>query len=99
MIDGTFEPKALDPCDRAVESDPAHHPRMSKSARLAADLPDAPIGLLPDLFEVAEERGLQAPGFVLRLQLRCARGVQGVDQFPENIELNLIAGGVADPNR
>ena len=72
---------------------------MSKGARRGANLPDPPVEGLPDLLEVPQEHPLETPRFSLRLQLGFASRVKRVDQLPEDVELDLLAGAVADPNR
>ncbi len=68
-------------------------------ARLAADFPDALIGRLPDLFQILDQHLLQRPGFAVCIDAVAARRVEGVEQFAEDIELQLGISLVADPHR
>ena len=52
---GAFKAELVDPLDRAVEGDPGHDFREREMPRLAARLPHALIGLLPDRLEVLEQ--------------------------------------------
>src|SRR5260370_645015 len=65
---------------------------------LAAPLPDAVIGLVPDISQMVEHLASQRPGIFMKFQRRHARLMKGVDQFAVDIELQLGMRGIADPN-
>src|SRR5260370_645018 len=65
---------------------------------LAAPLPDAVIGLVPDISQMVEHLASQRQGIFMKFQRRHARLMKGVDQFAVDIELQLGMRGIADPN-
>ena len=72
---------------------------MGELPRRAAHLPDAFVGLAPDLLQMVEERELRLPaGFVGR-QAAAARLVMNVHDLAEDVELQLAMSGVADAHR
>ena len=62
----------------------------------AADLPDSIIRLLPDGFEMLDERAFQGPARGVAMKARFARDIEGVKNFPIDVELYLLCRGVAD---
>ena len=56
-------------------------------------------GSVPDLLEIVEEDTLQRPGRLLDRKPVDARLVQRIHQLAEDVDLQLIARGVADPHR
>src|SRR6185503_20672293 len=65
-VDGSLELEPFAALDAAVESDPAHDPRMRERTSGPARFPDPVVGLLPRALELAQQRLLQCPGFVER---------------------------------
>jgi hypothetical protein len=79
---------------------PAHHLRGGEVPRVAADLPDALIGLAPAVQGGFHEAGQALPhrrhdlaGFPAELD------VQGVQDHAPHVVLALVPGPVADPDR
>src|SRR3981081_281646 len=94
-----FEVEPVDPLDRAVERDPGHDLREREMPRLAAYLPHAAIGLLPDRRGVFEQFEGYVPGIGIALNPIDARGIERIGQLAVDIELQLLVRGVADPHR
>src|ERR1051326_727971 len=86
-IDRAFEPKAFRALDRAIECDPGHDLRIGELLAARAHLPDALVGLAPDLFQMLEQFLLQFPAGTGRAEAAEARMVQRVDAFAVNVEL------------
>ena len=66
---------------------------------VAAALPDAVIGLVPDFRQMLKNIAFQRPGAFVKFQLSHARLMERIDQFAVNIELQLGVRGVTDPDR
>src|SRR5579864_1485983 len=99
MLAWSVEPELLDRFDAAVEGDPAHDFREGEVARWAANLPDALVRALPDLFQVFEQLLLQFPGEGVAFEPIALRGIERIHQLAIDIELQLLKGGVADAHR
>src|SRR5437762_594650 len=98
LVDGAVEALFLDGPHRPVEGDPGHHLRMHEMPPLAADLPDAVVGLRPRTLQVAEERLLQRPRMRLPPEAVCARLVERIHHLAVDVDLELLARGVPDPH-
>ena len=66
---------------------------------VAAPLPDAVIGLVPDFRQMLQYGAFQIPRSVIELQLGHPRLMKRVHQFAIDVELQLGMRGIADPNR
>ncbi len=85
--------------DHPVERDPRHHFRVDEVARLAADLPDALVGVLPALDHGPADARQEVPEHVVDLAAVPAIEPGCVEQLAEDVELELGIGPVADPHR
>jgi hypothetical protein len=65
----------------------------------AADLPDALVRLAPVRLEELEQRLLQVPGRLVALQADVPAHVQRIHDLAVDVELELVDGRVADPDR
>jgi hypothetical protein len=98
LLDRGVEALGLGESDPAIERDPAHHFRVDELSRFAPDLPDPAAGFVPDLTDVFDQPADGRPGF-FRKGLPVAGGLlDGEDEFAVDVELALLACGVADPN-
>src|SRR5262249_45383449 len=89
----------LDEADEAIDRDPHHHLRVHEVAAPAADLPDPVVGALPrGRQELHQLEPRPDPGFLLG-QTEPARLVERLEHLAVDIELELLARGVADPYR
>src|SRR5579875_2839648 len=88
----------LDAADGAIDGDPGHDFGMDEVAAVAANLPDAVVGLRPDLSDVIDERGLQRPGDVELFEAAATGLIEGIEHLAIDIELQLFGGCVADAN-
>ena len=83
----------------ALEGDPLHDPAVGEGAAAAADLPDALVHQVPVLLEpvqLAAEMGPEVEadrGAVLVVE------IDRIHQLAGDIELELLPGGIADPDR
>ena len=82
----------------AVQRHPAHHLRMGEVQRLAADLPDAGVGLAPDAADEVGDRGEPAAGLAVDPPARLRVDQSGLQQVAVDVELGLRRGVVADPD-
>ncbi len=60
-----------------------------------AHLPDALVGLLPVLLQVADQLQLEQRGVVVAGQARHVGQVQGLGDLAVDVELELVGGAVA----
>src|SRR3984893_9821945 len=72
---------------------------MGELLRGAADLPNAFVGLPPDLLQMFEEGELRLPSRLVGRESAAARLVMDVHDLAKDIELKLAMSGVADANR
>src|SRR5581483_1734311 len=92
------EPTRVGHSHRPVECHPAHHLGVGEVTRLAANLPDAAVGLPPDLTD--EVRGLGQPAAGLRVEAVGGATIKpsGLQQIAVDVELALVDGPVSDPH-
>src|SRR5205085_10884886 len=85
--------------EQAVERGPAHRLRQSVMPRRASAFPDAAVGLAP-LLARGLSKAPQHSGFdtIERHACRCHR-LGGDDDLAIDVELTLVNGSIADPNR
>lgn len=72
---------------------------MGEMLAAAPDFPDSIVGLIPDGFKMRHERAFQRPARSIGGKPGFERNIQGIENFPVNIKLNLPGRGVADPDR
>ena len=94
-------PEPLDVLDAAIHRHPRHQLGVDEvQVALAADLPDALVGLLPDpLDEVDDHRQLIPRNRRVARDAARARLVERVERLAVDIELELVVRPVADANR
>ena len=85
--------------DGAVERDPAHHLRVHEVPRLAADLPDAVVRLVPARRGRVGEAHQEVAGVPAQHAELVAKLKRRVEQLAVHVELRLVPGAVADPDR
>lgn len=96
-VDRPREAQALDELDRPIEGDPRHHLRVHEFPGRPALLPDPRVGLAPGAFEELDELPVQRPAEVMVAQAHASAQKDHVRELPEDVELQLIVGPVADP--
>ena len=82
-----------------VECGPAHHLAVHEVLRLAADLPDPTVGFDPALGGEVHQLDDEAPEVVVRGMAAEMPAPAQVDQGAVGVELELLGGRVADPDR
>src|SRR5215469_8558393 len=98
MIEGSSQFETLKIFDRAIHSHPGHHFRMRELLSFSANLPDAFIGLHPDLFEMGYPISFDR-STPFRHTLCALPGLMHcVGNFAINIELELSSSAIADAN-
>jgi len=75
--------------DAPVQCDPGHHLGVDEVAGASPDLPDTFVGALPHRGEVGEERTLERPVCVLRINPASPCLMQRIHHFAKYIELEL----------
>ena len=90
---------------RAVERDPRHYLRMYKVPKRSAHLPDAVVGLTPDLLEPFQQNEADAArrhamSKFIRRPLFMGEGlIERIKNFAEDIELELFRSSITDAHR
>ena len=98
-VDVGWPAAALGEPDRAVEGDPALHPAVGEVLAAAAGFPDAFVGLVPVIAEPVDHVRDGGPALVGRLQAARVDLGDGVERLAVDVELQLVGGAVADPDR
>src|SRR5215472_10497901 len=98
-VDRPLELVLLDGPYRAVERHPRHRLRVDEVAAPTADLPDTVVRLPPRPFEMVEQTELDRPALGVDGQTVLARLIEAVEHLPVDVQLELLARGVADPHR
>src|SRR5207237_4062593 len=98
-FDRPCQTEPLDGFDCSVRGNPGHDFGMSEVAARAAYLPDPLIHLPPCRLEKVEQRLLDAPGIIVRLDAVSACDMEGVGDLAINIQLKLRMRRIADANR
>jgi len=94
-----FAPLGLAQLHPAVDRHPRHDLGVHEVALRAPHLPDAVIGLAPDLAHVLDQHAAQRPRVVRQRVLEDLGGVpHHVEHLAVDVELELPAGAVADPH-
>ncbi len=83
----------------AVGRDPAHHLGRGEVLRLAADLPDAPVRLVPAFQRPLHLLACHLPGPVVEPVARFGVQVDRVEDHAPDVVLRLLVGAVADAHR
>src|SRR5260370_32496264 len=99
FVDGAFQSEFLNASNGPIECHPGHHLGMSEMPHWAPDFPDAVIGLAPDLFEAFQQIDLKIEMSQPVILLEAAGVVQNVAEFPKNVQLQLLDGGIAHAYR
>ena len=89
----------LSQADRPVERDPAHQFRIEEVPRLAADLPDAVVRLLPLARGSIGQCDQKLPRGRFQFAELLAKPEGGVEELTVHIQLRLVPGSVPDPDR
>jgi hypothetical protein len=84
--------------DGAIERDPGHDLRVREVTVRAADLPDPGVLRAPARLEPVEELPDERPRVVVGLPAVQASAVERVHHLAVHVELELLRGGVADPD-
>src|SRR5262249_39586477 len=90
---------ALGQPDRAVERDPALEAAIGEVLAAAAGLPDSLVGPIPVVADPVDDPGQRPPAPVLDLQPAPRAVQQRVHRLTVDVELQLVGGAVADPDR
>ena len=85
--------------DRAVQRDPGLEPAVGEVLLAAAGLPDPLVGLVPVLAQPVDDAGQRRPALVAGLHAAAVGQVDGVGGLAVDVELELVGGAVADPDR
>ena len=72
---------------------------MGEVAARPTDLPEALVGLLPVALQPVHQAALHPPGVLVAVEVVAAREPQGVHHLAVHVELELVHGAVADPDR
>ena len=72
---------------------------MGEIAPGAPHLPDPFVRGLPDRLDEVDQPALERPGVVVARKLGALGLIEAVDHLAVDVELKLIAGGVADAHR
>ncbi len=89
---------ALQGAHGPVGGDPGHHLGVDEVAARAAYLPQALVGPVPVALQEVQEGQLDPPGVQFGGQTGGPGQVQGVEDLPVHVELELVHGRVADPD-
>src|SRR5262249_54012794 len=84
--------------DRPIKGDPAHHLAVDEALPAATGLPDTVLGLVPMLAQPVHHSGDVCPAIVAHGYVR-VREVDGVERLALDVQLQLVRGAVADPDR
>jgi len=85
--------------DRPVERDPTHQLRENEVEGLASDLPDPRIRFLPDFGNVVDDLTDRLPVGLGQCDSRACCFEDGQQELAVDVELALVGGLVADPDR
>src|SRR5262249_9156281 len=85
--------------DGAVEGDPGLEPAGGEVALAAAGLPDALIRPGPVSAQPVSDLGDRHPALVRRMQALAVGEEPGIGGLAVDVELQLVGGAVADPDR
>src|SRR5207237_10714785 len=83
----------------AVERDPRHHLRVREVLRVAADLPDALVGLLPAVDDGARDTAEELPERLVDLAAVLPVDPDRVEELAEDVELELPLRALPAPHR
>ena len=72
---------------------------MCELTWVASHLPQPIVWLLPFSFQRLQQQLLQVPDSLIWLHFRPPGGVYGIHQLAIDIDLDLVMGGMTDPDR
>ena len=87
MVERPIEAESLDSLDRAVESDPRHHFRISEMLAPSAHFPDALVRERPYLLEMGQKHALEIPCLCQKLKAADTRVVQCIHHLAKDVDL------------
>src|SRR5215469_18913989 len=96
MIERASKLKTLEIFNRAIHCHPRHHFGVSELLSSSTHLPDALIGLHPNLFEVGYPISLYRSTLLRHSRYTFSGLMHGIGNFTIDIELELSSGSVAD---
>src|ERR671930_1104240 len=99
FLDSSLAPVELCEPHHPVERDPRHHLRVREVLRVAADLPDALVGLLPAVDDRARDAAEELPERLVDLAAVLPVDPDRVEELAEDVELELAVRAVSDPHR
>src|SRR5688572_19643804 len=99
FFDGTFQSISCYYLDGSIKGNPGHHFRVSKMLLWASYFPDSMIGLLPATLEMLHHGAEDRPRRFCEFDPVFQRKPCCIHELSEDVELNLLVGGVPDPNR
>ncbi len=99
LLERSVETEPFHAAPGAVRGDPRHQLGVREVLGAAAHLPDALVTLRPTIGDDAHQRLLQRPGAAAGAETRCPRLVERVHHLAVHVELELVDGLVADPDR
>src|SRR5579863_2308740 len=86
-LDRTVHLETLDGLDRTVEGHPGHHLGIGEMLLIAAHLPDAVIGLLPDGLKMVEQPFLEVPSLLVAAELAMPAVMQRIHDLTIDVDL------------
>src|SRR5262249_32813108 len=84
---------------RAIQSNPCHDLGKGKVATTASHFPNSIVRLLPDLFQMLDQRPLLWPGRLDGSKSILSCMIDGVHEFAVHVELELNGSRVANAHR
>src|SRR5204863_3468972 len=98
-IHGSFQLELLGDSNGSLEDHPGHHLGVGVVATRSAALPDAVVRFPPDAFEMLDDRAPAGPEPLFDPAGEVGAEEPDADHLAVDVELELLGGGVADPNR
>ena len=98
LIDRSVEAVFLDGVHGPVHTGPGHHLGVHEVSARPAHLPQPVVRFGPVPLEEVQQGPLHVPGRVAGLHARFPGQVQTVEHLAPHVELQLVGGGVPDPD-
>src|SRR5271168_2744333 len=98
MTQWRFQTKFLGGSHGSVKSDPSHDLGMRKMLTPTPHFPNSIVWLVPDSFEMFDQRAFKSPTRVVCSNASPSGHIQGIKDFSVHIELNLAGRCVTDPD-
>ena len=98
-LDRPFHLELLDALDRAVERHPGHDLGIGEALAIAAHFPNAVVRLLPDMFQMIEQRALQLPALGAGAEIAKSAMMDRVHDLAEHVNLHVFGCGIAGAYR